>query len=219
MCKHVKENMEKTKDYWNEVANEKIFSHPLRINEIEDYVNINSKILDVGCGYGRTLDAFYKLNYHDLTGIDYSQKMIDRGKLQYPYINFQIMENNEIPYHDNTFDCVILFAVLTCIIGNREQEKIISEIHRVLKSKGIIYISDYLLNTDQRNIDRYEKYKDKYENYGTFEIEGTGIVRHLNNTWIKQLITSFKKINYVEVIHTTMNGNKANGFYFIGQKQ
>ncbi len=45
-------------------------------------------------------------------------------------------------------DAVILFAVFTCIVNDAEQEKLIVEIHRVLKSDGILYINDFLLNID-----------------------------------------------------------------------
>jgi len=210
--------MNNTKDYWNKVADIKQFTHNLLINEISDKINNNSKILDVGCGYGRTLNEFYRHNYYNLTGIDFSENMILRAQKLFPKIRFNVMPDNQIPFNDNTFDCVILFAVLTCIIKNQDQEKIINEIYRVLKPKGLIYISDYLLNTDSRNIERYEKYKNKYENYGTFEIEQNGIVRHHDRIWIKKLTSKFTEINYKEIVHTTMNGNKSNGFYFIGEK-
>ena len=211
--------MTNTKDYWNKVAEQKNFTHKLLIEEINNFINKDSVILDVGCGYGRTLNDFYKLNYHNLTGIDYSENMISRAKKLNPQITYKLMSDNLIPFNDNSFDCIILFAVLTCIIENNDQIKIINEIYRVLKPDGVIYISDYLLNTDERNIQRYKEYKNKYENYGTFEIENNGIVRHHKKEWIQNIISIFKTIKYNELIHTTMNGNKSNGFYFIGKKE
>ncbi len=32
-------------------------------------------ILDVGCGYGRTLHELHENNYENLTGVDFSQRI------------------------------------------------------------------------------------------------------------------------------------------------
>jgi len=175
-------------------------------------------MLDVGCGYGRTLNEFYKLGFRNLTGIDYAIKMIERGVNLFPQIDFKLMSDNTLPFSDNSFDLVTLFAVLTCIIDNRDQDKIIQEIIRFLMPNGAVYISDYLLNDDKRNIDRYELCKNKYQNYGTFELEDKGVVRHHDKKRIEEIISKFDSIKYNETVYTTMNNNKSNGFYFIGKR-
>lgn len=144
--------------------------------------------------------------------------MIERGRKQYPYIDFRIKENSKIDMPDNSVDAVILFAVLTCIIKNEEQEELISEIYRILKPNGIIYINDFLLNTDERNLNRYKEFENKYGQYGVFELPEGAVVRHHSKYRINELLKRFNTVKFEDLIFTTMNGNKSNGFYYFGKK-
>lgn len=208
---------ETQKSYWNSVADTKKFTTPFNIEEFSKYVPIKAKILDVGCGYGRTLDELYRNDYKNLIGIDFSEKLIERGKNLYPNLPLHIQHTEDIDLPDNSVDAVILFAVLTCIIDDNAQKHLLSEIKRVLKPNGIIYINDFLLNSDERNLNRYEKYLKKYKTYGVFELPEGAILRHHSLDYIKELVVGFKKLEFKETTYTTMNGHKSNGFFFIGQ--
>lgn len=181
------------------------------------FVKKDSHILDVGCGYGRTLNELYCNGYRNLTGLDFSAAMIERGKQQFPYLDLQVMRNDAITLPDNSVDAVILFAVLTCIQSNEEQEHLLNEIERVLKPQGILYVNDFLLNTDERNLIRYEKFKEIYEIYGVFELPEGAVCRHHDEIWIKQLLSRFSELEYNHLTFSTMNGHTSNGFYFIGK--
>lgn len=209
---------ETQKSYWNSVADTKKFTTPFNIEEFSKYVPIKAKILDVGCGYGRTLNELYRNDYKNLIGIDFSEKLIARGKNLYPSLTLHIQHTEDIDLPDNSVDAVILFAVLTCIIDDNAQKHLLSEIKRVLKPNGIIYINDFLLNSDERNLNRYEKYLKKYKTYGVFELPEGAILRHHSLDYIKELVVGFKKLEFKETTYTTMNGHKSNGFFFIGQK-
>jgi ubiquinone/menaquinone biosynthesis C-methylase UbiE len=205
--------------YWNNAAPVKEFTTPFQMDMFKKHVNKNGNILDFGCGYGRTLNELYDNGYKNSTGIDFSEKMIERGKSLYPHLMFEVMESSNIKYSENTFDAVILLAVLTCIITNEEQMKLLNEIKKVLKPNGILYINDFLLNTDKRNIKRYEEYKTKYENYGVFELPEGAVVRHHDKIWVKKSLEIFNELDYNEIEYITMNGNKSNGYYYFGRKQ
>lgn len=112
----------------------------------------------MGCSYGRTLNELHQLGFHNLVGIDFSSGMIERGKAQFPYLDLRTKETDSIDLPSQEVDAVILFAVLTCIPNNSEQEKLIQEINRVLKPNGILYINDFLLNDDERNKILYAKF-------------------------------------------------------------
>ncbi len=114
-------------------------------------------------------------------------------------------------------DAVILFAVLTCIRTNEEQKELLAEIKRILKPQGILYVNDFLLNTDERNLLRYEKYKEAYGVYGVFELPDGAVCRHHEEAWIKQLLEDFLELEFSRMTFTTMNGNQSKGFYFIGR--
>lgn len=206
------------KEYWNKVSETKQFSTPFQIDEFSKYVKKDDVVLDVGCGYGRTLNELYTKGYKNLIGIDFSKGMIERAKKINSDIDFRIMNNSKIDLPDNSVDSVILLAVLTCIVEDKEQEYLVSEIYRVLKRGGAIYINDFLLNNDERNLNRYNEFKNKYNKYGVFELPEGAVCRHHDKEWIKELLKDFKKKIFKEIEYITMNGNKSNGFYYIGEK-
>lgn len=206
----------KQEEYWNSVSEKKEFTTPFQAEEFSKYVKKDSCILDVGCGYGRTLDELYHNGYRNLIGVDFSSGMIERGKQQFPYLDLRVKEDTRIAMPDASVDAVILFAVLTCIRTNEEQEQLLSEIQRVLKPQGILYVNDFLLNSDERNLSRYEKFKETYGIYGVFELPEGAVLRHHDEKWIKQLLKDFSEQESKRLTFTTMNGHKSNGFYFIG---
>ena len=113
---------------------------------------------------------------------------------------------------------MILFAVLTCIAGDEEQKRLIAEIRRILRPGGILYVNDFLLNDDERNLLRYGKYAEKYGIYGVFELPEGAVLRHHSEEYIKLLLSDFADLRFEHLTFTTMNGNRSNGFYYIGRK-
>ena len=122
-----------TKEYWNRVAGEKTFSTPFQLDIYKKYVKKDSRILDIGCGYGRTLEELQNAGYNNLIGIDFSKEMIKIAHENNPNIDFRITSGSVLDFPDNSIDSVILLAVLTCIPDKDNQEQLIREVHRVLK--------------------------------------------------------------------------------------
>ncbi|MCD8223599.1 MAG: class I SAM-dependent methyltransferase [Clostridiales bacterium] len=203
--------------YWDSVSGQKEFTTPFHASGFSKYVKPEGKILDVGCGYGRTLAELHHNGYRNLVGIDFSEGMIARGNDQFPYLDLRIKETDNIDLPDSSVDAVILFAVLTCICTNTEQIRLLQEIKRVLRPGGILYVNDFLLNTDERNVTRYKKYQDIYGIYGVFELPEGAVCRHHEEKWIKELLDDFDELEYQYLTFTTMNGHQSNGFYFIGR--
>lgn len=180
------------------------------------FVAKDAYILDVGCGYGRTLRELHGLGYTNLHGIDFSEKMIERGLDENSFLDLKVMKNADIDMPDHSVDAVILFAVLTCITRDHDQEYMVKEIKRVLKPGGIVYVNDFLLNEDERNVTRYETYAEKYGVYGAFKLPEGAVCRHHDARWIRKLFMPFdiKLMEYITF--TTMHGHKSNGFYLLG---
>ena len=206
----------KQRDYWDQAADTKNFTTPFHREVFAGYVSKEAYILDLGCGYGRTLRELWESGYHNLHGIDFSEKMIERGRSENPSIDFQTMKGREIELTDRSADAVILFAVLTCIIGDEDQKYLIKEIRRVLKPGGIVYVNDFLLNKDARNLVRYEAFAEKLGVYGAFELPEGAVCRHHDEKWIRELFSSFCIKEFEHITFTTMNGHTSNGFYLVG---
>ncbi len=206
------------KEYWDSVSSFKEFTTPFDEEAFRAYTDKDDVILDVGCAYGRILAVLEDMGYTDLHGADFSIGMIERGIRLHPELDLRLMEHGTIPYGGETADVVILFAVLTCIASDEEQRDLVREIHRVLKPGGILYINDFLLNDDARNLARYEKGVEGMP-YGVFELPEGAIVRHHTPEHFRRLLQEFAPVYERENVFTTMNGNKSRGIALIVRKE
>ncbi len=205
-------------DYWEDKGSLKNFSTPVKFDELKKYVSSDAAVLDVGCGYGRVMKNLFDEGFINIKGVEPSFALRQRHADEGGEFDIKPLEDGIIPYEDESVDAVLLIAVLTCIPENKDQDKLVSEIYRVLKPGGVLYINDFLLNTDKRNIERYNRFQKQHGTYGIFEIDGGGILRHFSGERVKQLLSSFKELEQEKVVYTTMNGNRSNGFYYIGRK-
>lgn len=96
------------------------------------------KILDAGCG-----DGYYS-NYlqqqgANVIGCDGSSEMIRMARTNYPSIQFDIVDLQEVlPYRDQQFDMVFCNMVLMDI---EQIDILIAEVSRVLKDNGTLLLS------------------------------------------------------------------------------
>jgi len=204
--------------YWDKVSEKKEFTTLLDLDLVKPFINLDSFIVDYGCGYGRTLNQLWQKGYKNTLGFDFSPEMINRGRKEFPFLTLKISENNSIDHANSSVDMVILFAVLTCIIKDEDQVNLMQEITRVLKPGGIIFINDFLVNTDDRNGKRYAAFLNKYQKYGVFELPEGAVLRHHETGWIDTLTKNFNKEVMNKITFKTMNGNFSNGFVFLGRK-
>jgi SAM-dependent methyltransferase len=205
--------------YWNRVANKKRFSHPLRPDWLARYLSTDSRILDFGCGYGRTFADLSEAGFHNLVGADFSEAMLVRAHLEVQGSRLVRNDGHSLPFKNDCFDAVLLFAVLTCIPDSNEQRILMTEVERVLRPGGLLYVSDVLVNDDQRNQERYERDFEKYKCYGVFELPEGVVVRHHQSEWIEELLNPFAKLEYECFTVMTMNGNKSAAFQYLGREQ
>lgn len=204
--------------YWDRVADEKRFSHPLRLDWLEKYSDERARILDYGCGYGRTLGELSEAGYENLFGMDFSERMLRRCRKEVFQSRLIRNDGSGLPLQPNSFDAVLLFAVLTCIPDDDEQRILLTEVGRVLRPGGLIYLSDLLLNDDARNRERYQRFAEAYKCYGVFELPEGVAVRHHEREWIEELTSPFQQLKYEPSTVTTMNGNTSAAFQYLGCK-
>lgn len=104
----------------------------------------NAKILELGCGTGKLWlkNKEYISSDLDITLSDFSKSMIKiaKGRLEEVSHDFRYEEINaeNIPYEDETFDIIIAQHMIYFI---PDIEKALAEIQRVLKPKGIFYVT------------------------------------------------------------------------------
>ncbi len=105
-----------------------------RLEKTLPHISKQMKILDLGCGSGWLTKSLNSLQF-DCVGVDTN---IEENKI------FHKGTADNIPFPDNSFDCLIMIEVIEHI-----QPSCYSEINRVLKKNGIIILSTILPKSDK----------------------------------------------------------------------
>ena len=99
------------------------------------------KILDAGCGHGRHISLFEKLEL-DIYGIDINKERIHHCKQEFPKISkkFQVSDLKQIPFDDGFFEHVISSAVFHFATSKAHFKCLFAEHIRVMKIGGTLFI-------------------------------------------------------------------------------
>jgi SAM-dependent methyltransferase len=205
-------------EYWDGAAASKTFTHPIPFSVFRDLVPPTARILDYGCGYGRTCSELTEAGYHDVIGIDISEEMIKRGRRLNGRLDLRVFDGRSPAFEDGSFDACLLMAVLTCIPSDGGQERVVSEVHRLLRPGGIALVSDYPLQADARNQKRYREFEKELGVFGMFRTEGA-VVRHHDMGRIRRLLSGFDVLWEQGIRVCTMNGNESDVFQMVARKR
>ncbi len=132
-------------DFSDAIRDEKDNGSAARADEIISVLGIGrgSRVLDIGCGPGYFELMLCGRTGARITGIDYSQGMIDRASENAERYGidaeFRRMDAQALDFGDGCFDAVISRNVFWSLT---EPEKAYSEIFRVLKDGGKGYVED-----------------------------------------------------------------------------
>jgi ubiquinone/menaquinone biosynthesis C-methylase UbiE len=168
------------------------------ISYFQKYTQLkDKKILDWGCGPGRIIRHLPILigNSCDYFGTDYNKSSIDWCSKNLKGINFN---NNslhaQLPYADNFFDIIYGISIFTHLSEQQHYEWY-SELYRILKSGGIMFLTTHgdnfkvkLTDYELKRYDRNElvirgKTKEGHRTYSAFHPRGF-ILKMFNNVEI-----------------------------------
>ncbi|MDC3110912.1 MAG: class I SAM-dependent DNA methyltransferase [Candidatus Pelagibacterales bacterium] len=118
------------------------YAYPLQLNKIltnKLKLKKTIKILDAGCGTGYVAEVLSKLNYKNITGIDFSEEMltIARSKKIYKKLMCQSL-NEKIELRSKQFELIICTGVLT---SGHVGPSALHELVRILKPQGFFICS------------------------------------------------------------------------------
>jgi len=108
---------------------------------LKERYTANQIILDAGCGSGRNLKWFYK-NGVEIYGVDADSQKIETSKINYPkkLNNFSVEQIDNLSFKDGFFHHIICNAVLHFAVNEDHFFKMISELIRILKPNGSLFV-------------------------------------------------------------------------------
>ncbi|MGW4720566.1 class I SAM-dependent methyltransferase [Nocardia sp. NPDC004260] len=175
-------------DFWESTGSTLAFTHPVEPELLHRYVPCASRVLDYGCGYGRLTAELAGLGYREVYGVDVSAALIERGRREHPDLRLMRWVGFPLPFADEAFDAAVLFAVLTCVPDDSAQSAIVSELSRLVRPDGVLYLSDVPLQSAAYDRERYERFADRFGTYGVFESLDGGVFRHHRPDWLRDLL-------------------------------
>jgi len=160
----------------------------------------NEKILDAGCGSGRNLKWFYNSGYA-IYGVDISHVDIAYCKTRYSKQkeNFKVASLEHIPFEEHFFEHVICNAVLHFSKDVHQFKQLFSELKRVLKPKGSLFIRIASEFGNESNIVQLKN--------GRYKL-ADGSERFLLTAELLQELKNDSDMNLVEDVKTTIVENK-----------
>jgi len=219
-------------EYWKRFKGNKIPSSLELEPVIFTYLYHDSKILDIGCGFGKTVIELCKKGYKNIYGVDINESGIKFAKTHALQLDsnphFSIGNATSLPFSEAVFDFVINQAFWTTVISKEERVEIIKEIGRVLKDNGVIYITDFGQTWNQPHYNKaYSEGIEKKLESGTFEVfdKETGEFKYLAHHYTKDELVELLNaggmkniIYYKQTIFSTQSGNRINGHVFLATK-
>ncbi len=158
------------KEVWNNIAQEWSEFKDNPAEGIVDFLKTQKgNILDLGSGSGRHL-----MNIKDgkMFLVDFSENMIKHAKEKAKRLKidaeFAVSPSSKLPFKDNFFDGAISIALLHCVETEKEREKTIKELLRVLKPGAKAKISVWNKNSKRFKNSKKEifaKWRDKGARY------------------------------------------------------
>jgi len=107
------------------------------------FSNKNAKILDIGCGLGRTTQPLSDMGF-EVIGIDVSEAMVNKARTKFPTIDFRIGDACDLQFGDEAFEYALFsFNGIDHIHPERRRIQALREIHRVLKPGGLFLFSSH----------------------------------------------------------------------------
>jgi len=206
--------------YWDGVGATKTFTHPVHHPWLAE-VSRTARVLDYGCGYGRVMAELSEYGFSDVSGVDLSAELVARGRRSRPDLSFAVLESPpEVPCEAGSFDVALLFAVLTCIPDGDTQRSLMAELNRLLKPGGLLYVSDVILQDDERNRRRYAAHADKSGiPYGVFTTSDGAVCRHHDISELHALLSGFDAVDERQIEVSTMNGNRVRALQLLARKR
>lgn len=199
-------------DYWRNVSDEFL---PAILRWKKEKL---SRVLDLGCGIGRhslfLAGCGFSVDAFDLSesGLEQLKTQAEKQKLD---INITAGDMLDLPYTDGSFDGIVAFHSVYHT-DYKGLEKIVSEMHRVLKKNGQLYLT---LNSKEGDAWKIHSAR-RIDNYTLLKTEGPEVdVPHtyLSYEDIPGILEKFNIIKLQQIFD--YQGERKHAHFFIECKK
>jgi phosphatidylethanolamine/phosphatidyl-N-methylethanolamine N-methyltransferase len=141
------------------------------------------RLLEVGIGNGSNL-KYYKT--HAVTGIDTSSSMLNHARKNVHKNSVQLFQMNgeSLDFPDSTFDYVVLSHVIAVA---EHPEKIMTEVHRVLKRNGKLFILNHFT-------------PDNWLRYFDHSVRAISRIVHIKSVFTKETLGGLKNFTLLREV-------------------
>lgn len=200
--------------------------HPI----LHKYLAPESRILDIGCAWGRLSQELAACG-HDVTGIDINEQEIKHAcdcSLDMSFGHpptFAVADARNLPFADDTFDACVVQSFLTTLTDDESRHAVLSEARRVLSPNGLAYFGVFG-RSDENALyrERYERDYPSTGTFGTFYVTEDGTssgkrlyaAHHYSRQEIINLLSSYFCItSFIHTTFPTYHGNEAVGYVIL----
>lgn len=112
---------------------------------------LGKRILDLGCGGGRTAFFLMQLS-RDYVGVDYSEQMVNVCTRRFPGREFHVCDARDLSrFKDGSFDFVLFSFNGLDSVDHVGRLKVLAEIHRVMDDQGLFVFSSHNVNCGDKD--------------------------------------------------------------------
>lgn len=193
-----------------------------------DKLTIGERIIDIGCGLGRTSFDLLARKFGPIIGIDINKSAIElaRSKLVKMENNlrtqcsFELMDALNTSFEDGYFKYGIMQAFLTTMTTPVDRIEVLKEARRIISKTGGLYVADFIQTWHNGEIRR--RYEDGQKETGeacTFRVydketnEFMYLAHHYSRNELKSLFlkAGFRVDSFHNTVLNTRSGNRVNG--------
>lgn len=151
---------ENQQSIWNKIAPEWDEYKKIPAEHTINFLKKTSgKVLDLGSGSGRHL---VKIKNGKMYLVDFSKEMLKLAEKRAEEKNidakFFVSDISKLLFKDNFFDYAICISALHCVKGEKNREKVVKELYRVLKKGGKAEIGVWNIKSKRFKNSPKEKY-------------------------------------------------------------
>lgn len=117
----------------------KIFFEKGWVERFQALLFDNAKILDVGCGAGQPIAQYFIEQGFDVTGVDFSQNMLDIVQSRFPDHDWRLMDMRELSF-DTKFNGIIAWHSFFHLTPD-EQRSTLKKMADHLEEKGALMVT------------------------------------------------------------------------------